>query len=69
MAALKRKTLSESSVERISEAVGADIGEQVAGGETFGEAKPWNWHRDADGKTCAYVSIDATGTPHRKKGT
>ncbi len=23
--------------------------------------KPWTWHRDATGKTCGYVSLDATG--------
>lgn len=57
--------LSESSVQRISEAAGAEIGERLARGETFGESKPWDWHKDADGKTCAYVSIDATGTPQQ----
>ena len=57
--------LSESSVQRTSEAVGADIGRRLAAGETFGEAADWGWHKDADGKTCAYVSIDATGTPQQ----
>jgi hypothetical protein len=23
--------------------------------------EPWKWHRDATGKTCGYVSLDATG--------
>ena len=23
--------------------------------------KPWDWHRDVNGQTCAYVSLDATG--------
>jgi hypothetical protein len=53
--------LSESTVERTSEAVGADIGQRVAAGETFGASKPWSWHKDAEGKTCAYVSLDLTG--------
>ncbi len=57
--------LSESSVQRTSEAVGQDIRRRLAAGETFGEAADWNWHKDADGKTCAYVSIDATGTPQQ----
>jgi hypothetical protein len=57
--------LSESSVQRTSEAVGADIGQRLAAGETFGEATDWDWHKDADGKTCGYVSIDATGTPQQ----
>lgn len=53
--------VSESTVERISEAAGADIGRRVAAGQTFGAATPWPWHRDAQGKTCAYVSLDLTG--------
>jgi hypothetical protein len=53
--------VSESTVERTSEAAGGDIGRRLAGGETFGVATPWPWHRDAEGKTCAYVSLDLTG--------
>jgi hypothetical protein len=70
-ALLKRMSgvrLSESSVQRASEATGADIGRRLAAGESFGEAADWGWHRDADGKTCAYVSIDATGTPQQGPG-
>ena len=53
--------VSESTVERTSEAAGDDIGRRLAAGETFGAAEPWAWHRDAEGKTCAYVSLDLTG--------
>jgi hypothetical protein len=53
--------VSESTVERTSEAVGDDIGRRVAAGETFGASTPWPWHKDAEGKTCAYVSLDLTG--------
>ncbi len=53
--------VSESTVERTSEAVGQDIGRRVAVGETFGASTPWPWHKDAEGKTCAYVSLDLTG--------
>jgi hypothetical protein len=53
--------VSESTVERTSEAVGHDIGRRVAAGETFGASTPWPWHKDAEGKTCAYVSLDLTG--------
>jgi hypothetical protein len=28
---------------------------------TFGEAECWEWERDAQGRSCAYVSVDATG--------
>jgi hypothetical protein len=53
--------VSESTVERTSEVVGRAIGERLADGETFGESTPWSWHKDAEGKTCAYVSLDLTG--------
>jgi hypothetical protein len=53
--------VSESTVERTSEAVGGDIGQRLADGETFGASTPWPWHTDAEGKTCAYVSLDLTG--------
>lgn len=53
--------VSESTVERTSEAAGHDIGLRLAAGETFGAVTPWPWHRDAEGKTCAYVSLDLTG--------
>jgi hypothetical protein len=53
--------MSESTVERTTEAAGKRLGEKLAAGETFGEAKPWGWNRDAAGQTCGYVSVDATG--------
>jgi hypothetical protein len=53
--------VSESTVERTSEAVGHDIDRRGAAGETFGAETPWPWHKDAEGKTCAYVSLDLTG--------
>src|SRR5512135_1072798 len=53
--------VSESTVERTSEATGHDIGQRQAAGETFGASLPWSWHTDAEGKTCAYVSLDLTG--------
>ncbi len=53
--------VSESTAERTSEAAGRDIGHRLAAGEPFGTSQPWAWHKDAEGKTCAYVSIDLTG--------
>lgn len=53
--------VSGSTVERTSEAVGHEIGHQLAAGATFGAKTPWAWHEDAEGKTCAYVSLDLTG--------
>jgi hypothetical protein len=53
--------VAESTVERTSEATGQEIGRRLAAGEVFGPPQPWSWHKDAEGKTCAYVSIDLTG--------
>lgn len=53
--------LSESTVQRTTEEVGQRLGALLAAGKTFGFPQSWDWHRDAAGRTCAYVSIDATG--------
>jgi hypothetical protein len=53
--------LSESTVERTTEAAGQRLGQLLQQGAVFGPPQPWHWHRDAIGKTCAYVSVDATG--------
>ncbi len=53
--------LAESTVERAAERAGRRLGECLAAGQTFGPARDWDWHRDAQGKTCAYVSADLTG--------
>jgi hypothetical protein len=53
--------LSESTVERATEAAGERVGACLANREVFGPDVAWDWHRDAEGKTCAYVSVDATG--------
>jgi hypothetical protein len=60
--------VSESTVERTSEAVGADIGRRLTEGETFGPQTPWAWHKDAEGQTCAYVSLDLTGIGQQGPG-
>ncbi len=53
--------VSESTVERVSERVGADVGERLAAGATFGRSNGWEWSKDADGRTVGYVSADLTG--------
>lgn len=57
--------LSESTVRRLTEAVGQDVGDRLNAGQRFGPNTPWNWHQDAEGKTCAYLAIDATGVPQQ----
>jgi hypothetical protein len=54
-------SLSESTVERTTEGTGARLGEQWQKGNVFGPAQPYDWHKDACGQTCAYISLDATG--------
>ena len=60
--------LSESTVERTTEAAGQRAGDLLAGGMRFGAAADWKWHADAEGKRCAYVSVDATGVAQQGPG-
>lgn len=53
--------LSESTAERATEAAGQRLLQALQAGQTFGPATPWDWHKDAEGKTVADVSVDATG--------
>jgi hypothetical protein len=57
--------VAESTVERTTERSGQRVGELLASGVRFGPATDWDWHRDAEGKRCGYVSIDATGVPQQ----
>ncbi len=59
--------LSESTVERTTETTGQRIAEHVQKGRTFGGKEPWNWFRDACGRTVGYIEIDATGV--RQQGS
>ena len=60
--------LSESTVERVTEAAGKRLGKMLHDKATFGEPKPWTWQRDARGSSCAYVSLDATGVRQQGAG-
>lgn len=60
--------LSESAVQRTSEAAGKRLSEVLEKRKVLGGPTPYDWHKDADGQTCAYVSIDATGVPQQAKG-
>jgi hypothetical protein len=59
--------LSESTVERTTEATGRRIAEHLRKGRTFGGKEPWDWFRDACGRTVGYIEIDATGV--RQQGS
>jgi hypothetical protein len=53
--------LSESTVERVTETAGDRLDKLLAEGVVFGEPCSWEWNRDKTGKTCGYISVDATG--------
>jgi hypothetical protein len=60
--------LSESAVQRTSEAAGRRLAELLDERKTLGGPTPWAWREDARGVSCAYVSIDATGVRQQAKG-
>ena len=53
--------LSESTVQRTTEATGQRIAEHLKKGRVIGGKQPWDWYRDACGRTVGYIGIDATG--------
>ena len=64
MAGLK---VAETTVQRTTEGVGERIAEHRRRGRTFGFHRPWQWYKDAQGHTCAYVSLDLTGVRQQAK--
>lgn len=59
---------SESTIERLTEAVGQDVADAHAAGQTFGPARSWAFHKDAEGKSVAYLAVDATGVGQQGPG-
>jgi hypothetical protein len=60
--------LAESTVERTTEDAGARLQKLLAEKIVFGPDRVWPWQRDAAGRTCAYVSLDATGVRRQGPG-
>jgi hypothetical protein len=60
--------LSESTVERTTEGAGQRVAHHLQTGALFGEPTVWDWHQDAQGRSVAYVTIDATGTRQQGPG-
>jgi hypothetical protein len=58
----------ESTVQRTTEDAGARLRQLWDEGQTLETAKPWNWQRDAQGRTCGYVSVDATSVRQQGPG-
>jgi hypothetical protein len=61
-------TISESTVERTTEETGERVAQQLRDGGALGPEDSWAWQRDAQGQTCAYVSIDHTGVRQQGPG-
>ena len=60
--------LGESTVERTTEGAGQRLAEAVEAGETLGPKADWPWHKDYDGRRCAYIELDATGVRQQGEG-
>lgn len=63
--------LSESTVLRTTEDIGQEIDTAMSAGDPVAPQGEWEWHKDAEGRSCAYMSLDATGVrqqgPHGEK--
>lgn len=60
--------LSESTIERTTEAAGERLAERLETGQALGPKEEWAWQKDARGQRCAYVSLDATGVRQQGPG-
>ena len=60
--------LGESTVERTTEQAGQRLADAVAAGATLGPSVDWPWHKDYEGRRCAYVELDATGVRQQGDG-
>lgn len=60
--------LSESTIERTTEAAGERVAKHLEAGQSLGPREEWAWQKDARGKRCAYVSLDATGVRQQGPG-
>lgn len=60
--------LGESTVQLVSQDAGQRLGTLHEEGHTLGDSKPFAWHKDARGKTCAYLSLDLTSVPQQAHG-
>lgn len=57
--------LAESTVERTTEAAGLRLVTAQTAEQSAEPGQAWAWHKDAEGKTVAYVAVDATGVPQQ----
>jgi hypothetical protein len=59
---------SESTVQRTTEDAGARLRKLLDDRRTLGKKRSWSWQRDDAGRSCAYVSVDATGVRQQGPG-
>ena len=57
--------VSESTVQRVTEAAGHEVDRHAAVEQPLGPAEDWTWPVDAEGRTTAYVALDASGVPQQ----
>jgi len=60
--------LSSSTVRRVTEDAGARLARLLQERVQFQASPSWRWHRDAQGRACAYISVDATGVRQQGPG-
>lgn len=60
--------LSESTIQRTTETAGQRVAKSLEEGNSLGPKEDWLWQKDAQGRRCAYVSLDATGVPQQGPG-
>ena len=60
--------VSESTVERTTEAAGQRVRQRLDKGQSLGPTSEWQGQLDANGKRCMYVSLDATGIRQQGPG-
>ena len=53
--------VAETTVQRTTEGAGQRLSAQRRHRRVFGAPRRWDWHRDAHGRRCAYISLDLTG--------
>lgn len=61
--------VSASTVERVTEAAGQRVAELRAAAKPVGPTQAWPWPVDAEGRTTAHASLDATGVPQQGPGS
>jgi len=60
--------VSESTMLRTTEDAGARLKSLLDKRQTFGPTRCWSWQRDARGRTCGYVSVDAISVRQQGPG-